>query len=138
MIQRTQSVFLLAAFLLLALCASLLYTHPEVALGGYRLVVAIVILAFGFDALVAIFLFKNRPVQLIVVKAAAFLTLALSVALLLVFNATGDLALIAESNDYALLVGLIGAPFIAAVLLFMARSGIQRDIDLIKSMDRIR
>jgi len=138
MIQRIQSVFLLASFLLLALCASLLYTHPEVALGGFRLIAALVAFVFGLDALVAIFLFKNRQVQLLLAKTAGFMTLVLSLALSILLYATGDMTLIADSKEYSLLLGLVGAPFLAAILMFMARSGIQRDLDLIKSMDRIR
>ncbi|WP_420456831.1 DUF4293 family protein [Rubrivirga sp.] len=138
MIQRIQSLYLVAGALLLALFVALGDTWAsaiaaELAwLGtlGYALagVTALV-------ALVAVALFKNRELQRRVILAAQWLDLALVVVVLV------GLYLAFDSSDFAAPVGyylVAMQPIVAYVLLRMARQRVTADIETVRSMDRIR
>lgn len=135
MIQRLQSLYLAAAAALLvlfvALASSWAAALPEdlTWLGTVATGVAIVT---ALTALVALFLFKDRTRQSQVVLVAQWLDLALVVAVLVglyLSSQTGD-----AMGRY--LVAL--SPVVAYVLLRMARLRITKDIELVKSMDRLR
>jgi len=140
MIQRIQTVYLVLGAVALgallffgvvwqgAATAQSWFT-PAVVLGD-SLAVAV--------ALGAIFLYKNRPRQRQVIVAAQ----ALTTVLLLVF--CGGLYLekalyvrTAQGLDVGMLVALL-LPIVAYVLFLLARRGVEKDIERVRSMDRLR
>jgi len=140
MIQRIQTVYLVLGAVALgallffgvvwqgAATAQSWFT-PAVVLGD-SLAVAV--------ALGAIFLYKNRPRQRQVIVAAQ----ALTTVLLLVF--CGGLYLAdalyvrtAQGLDGGMLVALL-LPIMAYVLFLLARRGVEKDIERVRSMDRLR
>jgi len=143
MLQRIQTLFLLvaaafvAAFMVLgdAWRTGLAGTYPWVGplallLGG------IVILA----SLVAVFLYKDRSAQRKVVSVAQWTDLAL---VLLLVGAMAALNLgdapvpaMADAMQAAYITALL--PFGAYIFLRLARRGIEKDIALVRSMDRLR
>ena len=141
MIQRIQTVYLLVAALLLGLFLGFVDLWLAVAgevfgwlgpavygLGGLTAVVA----------LVAVFLYKQRATQAKVILAAQWLDLALVLVLaaaLGVLNFRDDLHL-TEVGAVGLASLLL--PVFAYVALRMARLGVRKDIDLVRSMDRLR
>ncbi len=138
MIQRIQSLYLVAGALLLALFVALGDTWASAIaaelgwLGtlGYALagVTALV-------ALIAVALFKNRELQRRVILAAQWLDLVLVVVVLV------GLYLAFDSSDFVAPVGyylVAMQPIVAYVLLRMARQRVTADIQTVRSMDRIR
>ena len=138
MIQRIQTLYLVAGALLLALFVALGDTWAE-AIGdevawlgtaGYVLagVTALV-------ALVSVALYKDRERQRSAILAAQWLTLALVVVVLV------GLYLAFDSSDFQAPVGyyLVALQPVAAYLLLrMARQRVVADIETVRSMDRIR
>lgn len=138
MIQRIQTFYLVAGALLLALFVALAdgwasAIADDVAwLGtaGYALAVVTAVVA-----LVAVGLYKNRELQRRVILWAQWLDLLLVVVVLVGLYVTGDSsAPMAPVGLY--LVAL--QPLVAYVLLRMARQRVIRDIEMVRSMDRIR
>ena len=138
MIQRIQTLYLVAGALLLVLFVTLgdLWAAAIAAelawLGtlGYALagVTAVV-------ALVAVALFKNRELQRRVIYAAQWLDLALVLVVLVGFYLAFD------SGDFQAPVGyylIAMQPIVAYLLLRMARQRVTKDIQMVRSMDRIR
>ena len=138
MIQRIQSLYLVAGALLLALFAALGETwaaaiaEEQAWLGTLGYVLAGVT---ALVALVAVALYKDRPLQRRVILAAQWLDLALVVVVLV------GLYLAFDSSDFTAPVGyyLVALqPVVAYVLLRMARQRVAADIETVRSMDRIR
>ena len=138
MIQRIQSLYLVAGALLLALFVALGETWAaaiaaELAwLGTLGYVLAGLT---ALTALVSVFLYKNRTLQRTVIYAAMWLDLALVVVVLVGFYLAFD------SDDFVAPVGyyLVALqPIVAYVLLRMARQRVIADIQMVRSMDRIR
>ncbi len=82
---------------------------------------------------VAIFLFKNRKLQMKITVVALFAALVLNGAMFLVLNTFKSTLL----SDPVYKIGFI-FPLIAAILLFLAYRSINKDEQLIKSLDRLR
>lgn len=137
MIQRIQSVYLLAAFLLLEFAAFVLYVEPEIDLAGLRLVSAGLSAIVGLLALAAIFLFGNRVLQASVVASLRLITVIVIFALWLVLYVSGGITVVA-AGSFLGIAGVLIAPVLAAIAMHLARKGIGHDIDLIRSMDRLR
>ena len=138
MIQRIQSLYLVAGALLLALfvglgetwAAAIAAEQAWLGTAGYALagVTALV-------ALVSVALYKNRDLQRKVIYAAQWLDLALVVVVLV------GLYLAFDSGDFAAPVGyylVAMQPIVAYVLLRMARQRVTKDIETVRSMDRLR
>ena len=138
MIQRIQSLYLVAGALLLALFVALGETwaaaiSEELAwLGtlGYVLsgITALV-------ALVAVGLYKNPQLPRTEISVPQWLDLALVVVVLVGFYLAFD------SGDFVAPVGyyLVALqPIVAYLLLRMARQRVAADIEMVRSMDRIR
>jgi hypothetical protein len=141
MIQRVQTIYLLLAALLLLLFLGFVDVWLAVAERAYgwlspvvtTLTVATVVVALG-----AIFLYKQRAKQAKAVLAAQWLDLGLVVVLAgvlgaLAFTTDADL-----TEAGALGYGVLLLPIFAYVALRLARRGVQKDIDLVRSMDRLR
>ncbi|MDT0632882.1 DUF4293 family protein [Rubrivirga sp. S365] len=138
MIQRIQTLYLVLAALLLALFVGLASGWAEaIALDsawlgwvGYGLAVVT-----AFVALAAVGLYKDRPLQRRVIYVAQWLDLALVVVVLVgLFVVTDPAATTAPVGLY--LVAL--QPIVAYLFLRMARQRVTADIEVVKSMDRLR
>lgn len=138
MIQRVQTFYLVAGALLLALFVALAdgwaaAIAVETAwLGTLGHVLAVVT---AIAALVAVALYKDRQQQRRVILWAMWLDLAL-----IVVVAVG-LYLREDASTPLAPVGLYLValqPIVAYVLLRMARQRVTKDIELVRSMDRIR
>jgi len=136
MIQRLQTLYLAVAAALLvlfvALASSWTVALPENVAWLAPVATGLAILT-AVVALLGLALFKNRTQQGKVVLAAQWLDLALVVAVLVglyLGSTTGETAM----GRY--LVAL--TPVVAYVMLRMARQRITKDIELVKSMDRLR
>lgn len=141
MIQRLQSLYLLFA----ALFVTLFLVFGEV---WYTVVAAIypwvtpVALALGGGtavvALVAVALYKNRQTQRKVILAAQWLDLAfilVLVGVLVGISLSDDMTLgPAATSVYLTLI----MPIVSYVFLRLARRGVEKDIALVRSMDRLR
>lgn len=138
MIQRIQSLYLVAGALLLALFVALGGTWAEAIADELRWLGVLGYALAGVTALVALVavaLYKNRQLQRRVIYAAQWLDLALIVVVLVGFYLAFD------SGDFQAPVGyyLVALqPIVAYLLLRMARQRVTADIDVVRSMDRIR
>lgn len=138
MIQRIQSLYLVLAGLLLALFVALgdawasAIAAEQAWLGTLAYALAGVT---ALVALVAVGLFKNRELQRRVILTAQWLDLALVVAVLVGFYLAFDSDAFTAPVGYYL-VAL--QPIVAYVLLRMARQRVAADIEMVRSMDRIR
>ncbi len=135
MIQRLQSILLLLAglaFLGTVYFRSAL-THDDVS-WVLPVVMGLNGLA-GIGALVSVFLYGNRKQQLKILSLLQYLVLA---ALLVTFAGlylTGTLPDVLSNTG---LIALIGLPFVGYILIRTAILRIRKDIDLVRSMDRLR
>ncbi len=141
MLQRKQSVYLLLGSL--AIVAMLFFdgiweTPAAETLVWYVPSLIVTGIVVVLVALVAIFMYGNRLRQQQVVVAVQVLTLIFMVLLYGGLFLTGVTTQIAEGAvDAATLIGL-ALPILAYVFFYLARKGIQSDIDLVRSMDRLR
>ncbi len=120
MIQRIQTIYLLLAFIALAVCA--LFDQTFGFLCGWTAGMSLLTLA-------DVFLYKNRKTQDLLCMVLIALGVVYYVALA-VFNHQLDGALV--------LTWPMALPAAAIVLLFLAHKGIQHDEKLVRSLDRIR
>jgi hypothetical protein len=141
MIQRIQTVYLfLGAVALTGLFFfDSLWSSTAAASHGWYLPAVIGLSAVtGVTAVAAIFLYENRQTQRTVVVGAQLLTVAVAAVLYGGLYLTGELAVrAADGFDWAK-AGMLGLPILAYLLFLLARRGIDHDIELVKSMDRLR
>ena len=139
MIQRIQSVYLLMGALALVglLLVDVVWQNPAVERYGW-LSTAILVLGAtaAFIGLIALFLYRDRKQQRRVVLGAQLATVAL-LAVLVGGFALGQAMPVVLAAGVAGYAGLL-LPVLAYVLYFFARRAIQKDIDLVRSMDRLR
>ncbi len=140
MIQRIQTVYLVLGAVALGalLFFGVVWKGAATAQSWFTPVVVLVDLLAAAVALGAIFLYKNRPKQRQVIVVAQ----ALTTVLLLVF--CGGLYLekalyvrTSQGLDVGMLVALL-LPIVAYVLFLLARRGVEKDIERVRSMDRLR
>lgn len=141
MLQRKQSVYLLLGSL--AIVAMLFFdqiweTEAAETLVWYVPSLMITGIVTVLVALVAIFLYTNRERQRKVVVAAQVLTLIFVALLYGGLFLSGATAQIAEGAYGELMLIGLALPIVAYLFFFLARRGIQSDIDLVRSMDRLR
>lgn len=140
MIQRIQSLWLLVASALAFITLKTSFFSGNImvnnvktfqrftAVGSMLLMILTVVVALA--ALVAIFLYKDRKVQLRVVAGALIVSI---LNLVLYYKGTGDFIPSDWAFDLTALLAL-AIPF----FLFLATRGIVRDNKLMKSLDRLR
>lgn len=141
MIQRVQTVYLLIAAVLLLVFLGFVDVWLALAGDAFGWVGAAVYGLGGVTTLVAlgaIFLYKQRARQERMIAAAQWLDLALFAVLagvvgVLAFTTDADLT-VAGALGYTVML----MPVVAYVALRMARLGVRKDIDLVRSMDRLR
>ena len=138
MLQRIQTLYLTLGALLLALFVGVGETWAaaigdEVAwLGTLAYALAGVT---ALVALISVALYKDRQRQRQVILAAQWLDLALVVAVLVGLYLAFDSSAPTAPVGYYLVAMM---PIVAYVLLRMARQRVVRDIEVVKSMDRLR
>lgn len=146
MIQRIQSIFLLLASLsLLALFVIPFATSAtaDTSLFADKVfdvfdnpILMVVVGLGGVLALVNIFLFKNRPLQMRLDYLVITLSILLPIiAILLVFRSGGE-----TSGDIGIQENYFGLamPILAIIFTALANRFIKKDNKLVKSMDRLR
>ncbi|MDR3340142.1 MAG: DUF4293 domain-containing protein [Candidatus Symbiothrix sp.] len=121
MIQRIQTVYFFLVFCLTGSLAFFSFTTTSLLLLVDAGIVAVL-------ALVAIFLFKKRKLQ---IKTAWLIMLLLLVAIVL-FLIKGDGFSIAAIS-YPILI-----PFIAGIFNYLAIRAVKKDEQLVRSLDRLR
>lgn len=150
MIQRKQTLFILLSIILCAVCLCMPLASVEMSKLGhdatlynlcmwhenggceFSYAVLFVLQAFTYPAaIVAMFKFKNRRLQMRLCKLCVLLLCAWYVALLLYCLRLPDDASLHPNVAVVL-------PFVSGVLYCMALHGIKADDELIKSVDRIR
>lgn len=141
MIQRIQSVYLLLGAIALVADvfldslwqsrAAVAYVWFEPAFVGLSLIAAAI-------ASVAIFLYKDRKRQRrVVVGVQMGVVLALLVLYGGLYLSGGLNVRTGGALDINKLI-MLGLPVVAYLLFFLARRGIEHDIELVESMDRLR
>ena len=140
MIQRIQTLYLLVAVALLAGVTlfddvwggAAAASQPWLPTATLVLVGVAVLLAVG-----ALLMYKRRKRQYALVGWAQWATLALIVVLLAGLLLADALSASLAAGDYGALWALV-LPVVAYVMLLLARRGVKSDIDLVRSMDRLR
>ncbi len=141
MIQRIQSVYLLLGALSLAflgLFGSVWESQAAALFVWFVPAVAIVGAATVLTALAAIFMYGNRSKQVKTVLAAQVMTLGLMVVLFGGLFLAGDFEAMQAPGADVWNVFVLLLPVATYILFYLARRSIQRDIDLVKSIDRLR
>lgn len=137
MIQRIQTLYLVAGALLLAFFVGIQSRWNGLFAGDFAVlgtVVTVLAVVAALLALVAVGLYKNRALQRRVVTWAQWADLLVVAGFL-----AGVLIVVQSAGEVpsgAVLAAI--APVVAYVLLRMARAGVDRDIATVRSMDRIR
>ena len=141
MIQRIQTVYLLVGALLLGFFLVLAPAWFEaVSLYAGWVIPVLYVLAgvTAAAALLAVFFYKQRARQATMIAAALWLDLALVMVLVgaqgyLSFQTDADLTAAGAAGFAVLLL-----PIFAYVAFRLAKRGVQKDMDLVQSMDRLR
>ncbi len=152
MIQRIQSLYLLLTILMSALFLSgnyLMFINSSGAEayvgitgidgfspGGFNdlvwYLITLPVAAASILALIAIFLFRNRPLQArITVITGVLVLLALTIMVFFITSAMGEKA----SPLFCLRSFL---PLVSLILIFLAYRSIKKDENLVKSLERLR
>ena len=133
MIQRIQSLYLLIASIAMALVS---FKVPVWSLNEEftfaqddSKMFILTITATLFSAL-AIFIFKNRKLQMKLIRLAILVIAVIAVRLGLLIGST--------EFDFVLNYNCVGLLLFALVALVMAYKGVKKDEDLVRSVDRIR
>ena len=141
MIQRIQSVYLFFGALLLALVVvfSNAWTSTVVALHtSLPWVVYALSAVGGLIGFVAVFLYKDRKMQAQAIAVAQWLDLAL---ILVLVAALGMYSFGSEQSTLpssAMTYVVLLMPAAAYILFSLARRAVRKDIELVRSMDRLR
>lgn len=141
MIQRIQTLYLILGTLCLGSLIFLDAVRQAMAaatLTWYVPAVSVIAAVTSIVALVAVFGYKNRARQLKLVASIQILTLILMVVLYGALFLANDFARLSEGAADLSLVLILLLPIVAYLFFYLARRGIQRDEDLVKSMDRLR
>lgn len=144
MIQRIQSIYLLAVFLLLGVITNFidlwvffdnksiiindLFKNDEFSLK----LVPILFYAGSLLALITVFLYKNRQLQFVLGRLNILINLILLGVLIYL-----SLTLSGETKVSEKGIGMF-LPIVAILLLVLANKAIKKDEDLVKSVDRLR
>ncbi len=139
MIQRIQSIYLLLGALAVVamLLVDVIWENP--ATRTYAWFAPAVLVLDGLSAVAAIgtiFLYKDRKRQLRAIQGVQLLTVLLIAVLFVGLVLAGALPFVTGAGA-AGWAGLL-LPVVAYVFFYLARRGVQRDIALVRSMDRLR
>lgn len=135
MIQRIQSVLLfIAALLFLAT----FFFRAEIASETMTWVVPVVIglqVVAALVSVITIFMFNDRRRQLKIVSILQFLAL---IAIIGMFGGAYMAGLVEELPENTMGMVLLVLPMVAYVLVRLSGQRIKKDIELVRSMDRLR
>lgn len=141
MIQRIQTVYLFLGAL--AIIALGVFNVPWNSVAASRhgwfepSLIGLIVVASG-TALWAIFLYERRRTQRTVVVAAQVCTVFLAGVLYGGLYLTAELSFGGPQGVVWGRTVVLALPIVAYAFFFLARRGIDRDIELVKSMDRLR
>lgn len=141
MIQRVQSLHLLLGALCLAslsLLDPVWQSRAAAAWAWYVPAIAILGAITAILAVVAIFLYKDRRKQLKIILLLQTMTIIFMIALYGGLFLAGDLETFSAGAAVLSTVLVLFLPLLAYIFFYLARRGVHRDIDLVKSMDRLR
>lgn len=141
MIQRIQTVYLVLGILSLIILFLLdtIWTSPADELLAWFSPALLVLGGLGVLAAgVSIFLYKNRKQQRKIVVTAQMIVVLFMVVLYGGLYLAADLTIIENQVIDGSRVVVLLLPVLAYVFFYLARKGIDRDINLIRSMDRLR
>ena len=136
MIQRIQTIYLTVAAVLLGFCALSVNS-----VGGAEPIATAAILIAGLLAVIsviAIFMYGQRGRQKKVVRWLGIGSILLVIALGLWILGDGRYDALAANDLLDGAFAGVGSAVVGGLLLFLARRSIEKDIELVKSMDRIR
>jgi hypothetical protein len=140
-IQRIQTVYLLLGTLALAALGlfDLPWTSQAAAVHGWfvPVLVGLIVVTAG-TALWAIFLYDRRKRQRSVVVSVQVATVLLAGTLYGGLYLTSELAFRGSGGVDWGKAAMLGLPILAYLFFFLARRGIDHDIELVESMDRLR
>lgn len=141
MIQRIQTLYL--ALGAIALFATAFFSDPwssQAAESFTWFLPAVIglLTVSGLVGLGAIGLYTNRKKQRKVVVGAQVMTVAYLIALYTGFYLSGELVLRTASGVKWETTTVLLLPVVAYILFYLARRAINNDIELVKSMDRLR
>jgi len=131
MIQRIQSIYLLVATIAMALISfkvPVWTLNEELFMAQDDTKMFILTLAGALLSLVGIFMFKNRKLQMKLIRLSVLVELVIGVRLFIVLQ---EFEVSLNSNC----IFLLAFTFVA---LIMAYRGVKKDDDLVRSVDRIR
>lgn len=140
MIQRLQTVYLLLAVVFLAIMFLAQGAWTGTAAAAYAWYVPVTMGIFGLSAaggVTAVFLYKDRTRQRGFVVLLQYLIVLGLITKMVATWMTGGFASITADASFEFWVGF-GAPVMTYLMFLMARRGIDKDIALVKSMDRLR
>ncbi len=140
MIQRLQTVYLLLAVTCLAILFLAEGAWTGNASASYSWYVPVSMGLFGLAAaggVTSIFLYKDRDRQRGLVVLMQLVILGGLLLKVVVTSLSDGFASISSNASFEYWVGF-AAPVMAYLMFLMARRGIDKDINLIKSMDRLR
>ena len=141
MIQRILSVYLALAAALLGFQYLYSSVYPWASTDAYAWLSPTVLALFtlaGIGALGTIFLYKDRKRQRSLVVILQILTLVGLIILIVANYTAGTLPGISMSDAAFSHWAALVSPIMAYLMFLMARRGIDKDISLIRSMDRLR
>ncbi|MFK7845866.1 MAG: DUF4293 family protein [Rhodothermales bacterium] len=135
MIQRIQSIYLLLAGLLFG--ATVLFRNVLAQDTNTWILPAVIGLniAVGLGALVSIGFYGDRKKQF---KFASLLQYMAIVALLAVFGALYFTGALQEIMGNIEVMAMLGMPVVGYVMIRLASMRVKKDIELVRSMDRLR
>ena len=138
MIQRIQTVYLFVGAILVVAAAILgdLFEYSTTDLPWFVPVVTVALALALLASLGAVFMYRRRERQRTVVVLAQILVLGALVALFIGRRGTGSMPGVETATTADWL--LFALPVVAYLLFLLARRAIDRDIRLLKSVDRLR
>jgi len=140
MIQRIQTVYLTLAAVLLSMIFAFDRVWTGTTAAEFSWFVPATAGIFGLAAvgsITSIFLFKDQKRQRKVVVALQFVTLVGLIVLFTAHYLAGNMPSVTSNASFGEWA-VLGSPAVAYLMFLMARRGIDKDIKLIKSMDRLR
>ena len=142
MIQRIQTVYLVLGALAMGALFffSELWSGPAAQEFGWFTPAAAVLAGLAAaGALATVFLYGNRARQRAFVAGLQVLAALVTVLLFVSYYGAGALGMTADAGGVDVgKLAFLALPIVAYVLFFLARRAVQRDIDLVRSMDRLR
>lgn len=141
MIQRIQSIYLLLGAVLVAslfLFDTVLEGRPAQNLPWFAPAVTVLVGLIALIAVFTIFRYKNRPQQRQLIFYIQVLTLILLAVLVAGLYFGGAVQATGPEGISVNMVLAVAVPVAAYVFFFFARRGVEKDIALVRSIDRLR